>query len=56
MMSDSSPGSISNISDFLQYAHGHLDESRLPDENHCDPVKISSFFFFNYIFSVLCLP
>lgn len=45
MMSDSSPGNISSISDFLPYAHGwsYLDESKLPDENHCDPVKI--FFF-----------
>ena len=42
MMSDSSPGNISNISDFLPCAHGwpYLDESRLLDENYCDPVKI----------------
>jgi len=41
MMSDSSSGNILNISDFLPYAHGwsYLVENRLPDENHCDPVK-----------------
>jgi hypothetical protein len=40
MMSDSSPGNISNIPDFLPYAHGHIWMKVDSGRNHRDPVTI----------------